>query len=108
MPRVASALVEVWKDRALAAEAREAVLLERYHALKLAGASAQKAPVLPAPVPPPLDPEQRLLEQAERAFVENATAEFEKMGKTPDEARRIADQIRQAVSLHDSPVPFGP
>lgn len=104
---VSRAALEAWRERAVAAEARYDALLEKYHALKLAGAAVPKAPVIPAPVPPPLEPEHRLLEQAERAFVDNAAAEFERLGKAPDEARKIAESVRQAVSLHDSPVPFG-
>lgn len=107
MPRVSSALVDVWKDRALTAEARYDALLEKYHALKLAGAAAPKAQAIPAPILPTPDPEQRALEAAEEEFMARAVEDFTKAGKSESEAREIADHIRRSITATDSPVPFG-
>lgn len=107
MPFVGRLAYEAMRDRALAAEQRERDLLDRYHALKAQGQQVARVAQLPAPRLPEPDPEQRAVEAHERAFLENATQDFVRAGKSEAEARQLAEQIRGAVAFADSPVPFG-
>lgn len=79
-------------------------LLDKYHALKVQGATAPRAQP-PAATPPPIDPTERVLAEGRRQYVERVTAEYIGQGKAPSEARAIAEMLGDA--LDDlSPVGF--
>lgn len=95
MPRVSSALVEVWKERALAAEARVDQLLQHVMELKAKGAFVpQPARV----VPPGPDPESEALRRRELAALDGLVEQIKATGRTDAEARKEAERIR-AIGL---------
>lgn len=96
MPRVSSALVDVWKERALAAEAREQTLLAHLMELKAKGA------YVPTPgrvVPPGPDPEAEALRRREMQALDGLVEQIKHAkGVTDDVAREEAQRIR-AIGL---------
>lgn len=75
--------------------ARFDTLLEKYHALKLAGATERRT--APAVVPAPISPEERLLTEANEEYERNAMRALVQGGATELEARTIAKQMRKEM-----------
>lgn len=69
-----------------------ASLLEKYHALKLQGATVRPTPIAKAP---PLEPEARMMAEADAEYEKNATAALVSQGASELEARTIAKAMRR-------------
>lgn len=78
-------------------------LLEKYHALKLAGAVTPAKPA--TAVQPEPSPEERARRQAEEDYTQNVVRHLMTQGASELEARVIAADLRRAA-MDLSPVPF--
>lgn len=102
-PVVPRSLYEATEAQREALQTRYDALLEKYHALKLAGASAPSRKAVA--VPPAPSPEEVFRRQAEDAYTHNVVEELIATGKSRTEATAIATELR-ATLLDLSPVPM--